>query len=333
MNRRRFLVQPSIGVAMRLAPKGLCLLVSTFLLRDIVTGAAEVPQAMPREGFVQVEGGPVWYRIFGNGSATPLLMVHGGPGGRSCTFEPVAEILSKERPVILYDQLGTGRSGRPLDQGLWTVDRYVRELGQVRAALSLTNVHLLGHSWGTGLIVSYLNAAGLAGVQSASFVGPFFSTKIWIEDANALLSELPADVQATIKEHEQAGTTQSKAYLEATEVFNSRFFYHKAKHLLPGSCGESRRSEEIYQLMWGPTEFYATGTLRDFDVTSVLPRLKVPVLVVVGRFDEARPETARRFHQAIPNARLEILEDCGHMTPLEDPEGLARVIRKFLGER
>jgi hypothetical protein len=40
-----------------------------------------------REGFIQVEGGPVWYRIFGNGNATPLLLVHGGPGGRSCTFE------------------------------------------------------------------------------------------------------------------------------------------------------------------------------------------------------------------------------------------------------
>ncbi len=294
---------------------------------------AESSSLSPREGFIPVEGGPVWYRIFGGGRATPLLMVHGGPGGRSCTFEPSAQILSQDRPVILYDQLGTGRSGRPLDPTLWTVDRYVRELGQVRAALGLTNVHLLGHSWGTGLVVSYLQTAGFDGVQSATFLGPFFSTRIWLEDAQLLLAQLPADLQATVKRHEQAGTTQSKEYQEATEVFYSRFFYHKSNPPLPASCDESRRNDEIYQQMWGPTEFHATGTLRDFDVTDVLPRLRMPVLLVVGRFDEARSETAARFQGMMPDARLEIVEDCGHMVPVEDPAGLARIVREFLRER
>jgi proline iminopeptidase len=291
---------------------------------------AESQELTPREGFLQVQGGPVWYRIFGRGSETPLLIVHGGPGARSCTFDPLAEILSRDRPVIVYDQLGTGRSGRPMDRSLWTVDRFVTELGEVRKALGLERVHLFGHSWGAGLVVSYLDKATPAGVESVILGGIFVSTRIWIEDANILLAQLPQDTQAVLKRHEAAGTTDSKEYQEAVEVFYSRYYYHKPKPPLPASCGESRRNDEIYKYMWGPNEFRSTGTLQDFDVTAALPHLKTPVLVTVGRFDEARPETAARLAEMIPKGRLEIIENCGHMAPLEDPEGSARVIAKFI---
>jgi pimeloyl-ACP methyl ester carboxylesterase len=84
--------------------------------------------------------------------------------------------------------------------------------------------------------------------------------------------------------------------------------------------------------MWGPSEFYAPGTLRDFDVTSDLPHLALPVLIVVGRYDEVRPETASRFRDMIPGARLAILEDCGHAAPIEDPEGYAKVLEAFFSQ-
>jgi proline iminopeptidase len=56
----------------------------------------------------------------------------------------------------------------------------------------------------------------------------------------------------------------------------------------------------------------------------------MPVLVTVGRFDEARPKTAARLADMVPKGRLEIIEDCGHMAPLEDPESCARVIAQFI---
>src|SRR4029077_13345000 len=85
----------------------------------------------PREGFVGVPGGKVWYRIMGSGSQTPLLLLHGGPGGRSCGFSVLVD-LAKDRPVVMYDQLGSGRSERPADAGLWRTDRFVDELAAVR---------------------------------------------------------------------------------------------------------------------------------------------------------------------------------------------------------
>ena len=285
---------------------------------------------IPNEGFVQVEGGPVWYRIFGSGPGTPILIVHGGPGSKSCYYENLAQILGKDRRVIVYDQLGTGRSGRPLDRTLWRTERFVKELGQVRSALKLNKVSLLGHSWGAAVVASYLAKVNPVGIESVVFAGPYLSSDLWMQDAKILLAELPKDTQETLQRHELAGTTESKEYQDAAEVFYRRFMYHNRKPKFPKACGESKGNDEIYTMMWGASEFFVTGTLKNFDITSVLPKLKMPVLFIVGRFDEVRTETAANLQAMVPDARLAIIEDCGHLAPLEDPEGYARVLAAFL---
>src|SRR5215470_13623320 len=101
-----------------------------------------------REGFVAVEGGRVWYRIVGSGGGIPLITLHGGPGAPHDYLEPLAA-LGDERPVIFYDQLGCGKSDRPTNPKLWRVERFVKELAQLRAALKIDRAHLLGQSWGS----------------------------------------------------------------------------------------------------------------------------------------------------------------------------------------
>jgi proline iminopeptidase len=73
------------------------------------------------EGTIEVPGGRVWYRSVGEGG-TPLLCLHGGPGFTHYYLEPL-EALAGRRRVIFYDQLGCGRSDRPDDASLWTVER------------------------------------------------------------------------------------------------------------------------------------------------------------------------------------------------------------------
>ena len=88
----------------------------------------------PSEGRVAVTGGEVWYRIDGaEHDAIPLLTLHGGPGFTPDSLAPL-EALADERPVVFYDQLGAGRSDQPDDPSLWRVERFVKELGQLRAA-------------------------------------------------------------------------------------------------------------------------------------------------------------------------------------------------------
>ena len=118
-------------------------LASVYLVSLSTISAAGNPD--PSQGFIEVPGGPVWYKVVGDGDGLPLLSLHGGPGGTSCS-NSLLEPLGDQRPIIRYDQLGSGRSGRPDDLALWQVDRFVEALHAVRQELGLENFHLRGHS-------------------------------------------------------------------------------------------------------------------------------------------------------------------------------------------
>ena len=100
---------------------------------------------MSHEGFIDLEHGRIWYRQSGGGDALPILLLHGGPGAASYYLEPLEERLAQHRPVVVYDQLGCGRSDMPDDTSLWTIDYFTNEVDQMREALGLDQCHLLGH--------------------------------------------------------------------------------------------------------------------------------------------------------------------------------------------
>ena len=77
---------------------------------------------MADEGFIELEHGRIWYRRSGGGDALPILLLHGGPGAAAYYLEPLEERLAAHRPVVVYDQLGCGRSDMPDDPSLWKID-------------------------------------------------------------------------------------------------------------------------------------------------------------------------------------------------------------------
>ncbi|MDX1480059.1 MAG: proline iminopeptidase-family hydrolase [Woeseiaceae bacterium] len=281
------------------------------------------------EGFVAVPGGPVWYQVTGEGAGVPLLVLHGGPGGTSCGYQQFS-VLGDERPVIRYDQLGSGRSGRPNDKSLWTVERYVEELHELRESLGLDRLHLLGHSWGAALAAAYLLEKGTDGVVSVTFSSPLLSTPAWVADANFLRKQLPADVQETLDRHEAAGTTDSAEYQSASAAFYERFVYAGERPERPADCEAAPWNPIIYRHMWGPTEFHATGTLVDFDLSPRLAEIDVPALFVTGEFDEARPQTVARFSRSVPGARFEVIEGVAHASFSKAPERYLAMLEAFL---
>lgn len=304
------------------------ILLAALLLALCSAGISrENPQ--PGQGFIEVPGGPVWYRVSGTGPGIPLLVLHGGPGGRICGYSRL-DILGNERPIVRYDQLGSGRSGRPDDPSLWTVGRFVEELHTVRQQLGLDEIHLLGHSWGGSLAAAYVLEKGTDGIASVILSSPLLSTRMWIEDANFLRSQLPEDVQRTLTEHEQAGTTDSDEYQAASDVFYERHVFGGERAESPPECDGAPPGRFVYETMWGPTEFHATGTLIDFDVTDRLHEIDVPVLFIVGQFDEARPERVAEFQQLIPGSRLTVILDAAHGTLSKKPDEYRSIVEHFL---
>lgn len=283
---------------------------------------------MIEEGFVQVTGGRVWYKKVGNGGKTPVILLHGGPGFTHFSMEPLTA-LADERPVIFYDQLGSGNSDRPSDLSLWNVERFVEELGQLREALELNEVHILGHSWGTMLAASYLLTKP-EGVKSVIFSSPCLSAFRWKEDQDVYRKLLPDDVQKVLDRCEAEGTTDSEEYQTAMLAFYQRHVCRLDPW--PEVLNEDfqQANMEVYHHMWGPSEFFPTGNLKSFDVTPRLQELQMPALFSCGKYDEATPETTAYYTSLVPGARFHLFEHSAHMTYIEEPEEYVRVVREFL---
>jgi proline iminopeptidase len=282
----------------------------------------------PGEGYVEVEGGKVWYQIVGSGTKTPLLLLHGGPGAPSHYLKPL-ERVAADRPVIFYDQLGAGRSDRPSDRSLWSVDRFVEELAQVRTALGLGNVHILGHSWGSMLAMDYMLTEP-EGVTSITFASPALNVKRWTDDAKTLLEALPEELQATIELHEGNGTTHSSEYQDAVMEYYKLYLSRSDPWSPDLMAAFDGFNTDLYEYMWGPSEFTATGVLSNYDRENELSRLDLPVLFTAGRYDEATPKTVRHFHSLVPDSEIMIFENSAHMTMLDEPELYSDAIRDFL---
>lgn len=282
------------------------------------------------EGMIDVPGGKVWYRKIGNGPGVPLLAMHGGPGGTSCRFEVLAP-LANERPVIFYDQLGSGRSEHPTDTSLWNFPRFVQEVDAVRRALKLDAVHLLGHSWGGALAAEYMIATKPTGVKSVIFSSPLISTPRWIADADSLREQLPESIQNVLDENEKAGTLDSPAYQAATDSFYAR---HVRRLPTPpiARCEGVASNDTIYRQMWGPTEFLSNGSLKSWTRSADMDEITAPSLFIAGEFDEARPTTLEEFRKTMRDARLVVIPGGAHAAMREKPAEYIAAVRAFLAK-
>ena len=141
--------------------------------------------------------------------------------------------------------------------------------------------------------------------------------------------QLPDEVQATLTKHEEAGTTDSEEYEAASEIFYDRHVSRGEPKEDRGECEDAPWNPLIYNHMWGPTEFHATGNLADFDVTDKLCEIDVPVLYITGEFDEARPETVARFQQLTPGAQFVVIKGVAHASLSRAPDTYRKTIEKF----
>ena len=287
-----------------------------------------------KEGRVSFRGYSVWYRIVGDREAPgklPLLCLHGGPGATHDYLEPLEAIAATGRRVIFYDQLGNGNSDHPSDPSMWTVALFVEELGVIRRALGLERVHILGQSWG-GMLAMEHALTQPAGLTSLILADSLASMPQWIAEINRLRAELPSEVQATLLQHEVAGTTNDPAYLEGMMVFYRRHICRLDPwpDCLNRTLERVLQSPEVYGTMWGASEFHVTGNLKDWDISNRLGEIRVPTLVVGGRYDEATPALTEALHRGIADAEWVIFENSAHMPHLEETERYMQVLTKFL---
>jgi L-proline amide hydrolase len=287
------------------------------------------------EGAMPFGDGETWYRVTGSldEGGTPLVALHGGPGATHDYLLSLLD-LAGDRPVVHYDQTGNGRSSHFPDRGaeFWTVDLFVRELHQLVEHLGIGEHHILGQSWG-GFLAEEYALTQPKGLRSLVLADTAASWSDFAAEANKLRAFLPPDVEATLRKHESAGTTDDPEYMEACLVFYSR---HVCRIEWPAEVAVSfewlERDPTVYNTMNGPSEFHIIGSCKDWQVKDRLHEIRVPTLIVSGRHDEATPALQQVLLDGIEGSRWVCFEESSHMPHVEEREEYMRVVGDWLAK-
>jgi L-proline amide hydrolase len=288
------------------------------------------------KGWVSFRGYRTWYRVTGSlgGGRPAVIVVHGGPGSSHDYLLNLCVLAEDGWPVVHYDQLGNGGSTHlpDMDPAFWTPELFQDELDNLLHALGAADGYVLfGQSWG-GMLAARHAAGRPDGVRGLVIANSPASYRLWRQEMAALRAALPPEVDATLRRHEDAGSTDTDEYFSAMRVFYDR---HVCR-IVPwprdylASFMETVNNPEVYSVMNGPSEFHVIGTLRDYSVEDCLADIAVPSLVLSGRHDEATPATVRPYHDLIPHVRWEIFEDSSHVPHLEEPARFRAVLVEFL---
>ena len=166
-----------------------------------------------------------FYKVYGTltPSSCPLVLLHGGPGVCHNYLLPIADLTAEYSiPTIFYDQLGCGRSThlpeKMGDGAFWTEALFISELLNLLAHLDVRHYDLLGHSWG-GMLGARFAATQPQGLRRLVISCSPATMLGWVEAADGLRAQLPAEVQATLVRCEKEGTTESEEYEKAVDVY------------------------------------------------------------------------------------------------------------------
>lgn len=274
------------------------------------------------------------HRLFVRSIGTPdrgtILTLHGGPGATHDYLLPLADLCALGYRVVFYDQLGCGRSEVPRNPALFTVEHYVEEVDSLRRTLGLGRVHLIGSSWGglLGLAYALEHPDGLSTLVT---VGGLASVPFASAEMERLRRRLPAPITAALARHEARGEYRSPEYVRAV----SEFYRRHLCRLDPWPVEVTRSLEwterrPVYPIMNGPNEFTITGTIRYWDCTRLLPRMRTPTLVTGGRYDEVTPRVARQIHEGIRGSQWVTFSRSAHLPFWEERPKFRAVVGGFL---
>ena len=280
----------------------------------------------------------VWTKRIGNNPTKKVLLLHGGPGANHQYFKIFDAYFPNENiEYYYYDQLGSSFSDKPKDQSLWTIDRFVDEVEQVRLALGLdeNNFIILGHSWGgiLGLEYAFKHQNRMKALIISNMVP---SIPDYIKYANDVLApKLDPSVLKKIREYENAGDYTNNEYLGLIEE------HYYPKHVLrmpleewpnPVTRSLAGLNYDIYLKMQGPSEFGVVGDalLKEWDRKNDLKNLKIPVLTIGGQYDTMDPNQMEWMSTEVQNGTYLHCPNGSHWSMYDDQETYFNGVTEYI---
>ncbi len=240
-------------------------------------------------------------------SGAPTVVLGNSLGTTTAIWDTFLPLLTPDHRVVRYDLPGHGRS--PAAEHELRLSGLGTELIGLLDAVGAPTAHLVATSLGAMIAVrAALDAPHR--VDSLTLI---------------CTSARPGSPDAW---HERAATVRAHGLDQIADAAVERWLTAGFRSSRPDETDGLRE-----QLATTSVEGYAAccEVLADVDLVADLPRITAPTLVIAGADDVATPPSdARRIRDAIPGARLEIVEDAGHLAVVEQPEPIARLVRAHL---
>ncbi len=261
----------------------------------------------------------IYYEESGQGE--PLLFIHGF-GETSYTWSKLSPELSKHYRVIAIDLMGFGQSDKPVDSSLYTIEYQAKLVVQFIKQKGLNNVTLIGHSYGGGVTmmsaVMLMHQEGV--LKKLVMIGgiayrmplPHFIHMLVIPFLSRLALALIPKRRLVMNMFRVVYYDQDKVEQSFVEAYARPLRDRRAQLAL------------VYTARLVMPDNLDDYTCRYRDIM-------VPALMIWGDHDAVVPGSiGERLSQDLPDARLEVLRDCGHVPHEEEPEKTLSLISNFL---
>lgn len=282
----------------------------------------------PTPNFCAIDGGVLAYYEVGSGA--PLLMINGGPGVAHIAMLPVAHALAAQRRCILFDQRGTGQSVLArIEPETIRVDLMVRDIESLRISLGLERWAVLGHSFGGLLAMSYASQYPQRVERLVLVCSAGLDTGFMTYFRANIAARLGLKERARLLElvsMTRDGRADETSERELARLLAPALLYHRelADEVAATMIGRGSRVSEVNRLVW---EDIAE---RPHDLTQKLHAVDAPALVISGRQDYMAEEVPLKIAAALPNSRLEWINECGHLPWLDQPARFNSLAEQFL---
>ncbi|HVE79133.1 MAG TPA: alpha/beta hydrolase [Gemmatimonadaceae bacterium] len=287
------------------------------------------PIPPPRDsGFTTTTELPLYWVTYGPAGAPRLLLLHGGPGASHDYLLPQLLELAGAYELTLYDQRGGGRS-RPPNNAPITWRTQVEDLARVIDELGLHPPSIVGYSWGAMLGMLYAIEAqrnpGLTAPERLVLIDPAPLTRQYRADFEAEFARRQASpvVQAMRDELAASGLKERDPAAYRQRLFELGVAGYFADPRAARELTPFRVTGRVQQSVW--------ESLGDFDVIADLEGMRIPALITHGRQDPIPLASSQGAARAM-GAPLEIIEACGHVPYVEQPDALFAAVHRFLRE-
>ncbi|TFK55499.1 proline-specific peptidase [Heliocybe sulcata] len=269
-----------------------------------------------------------YYKVFGDlktRTRAPLIALHGGPGLVHDYLVPFADLTSKnDIPVILYDQLGNGRSTHLKDKPptFWTVDLFIDELVNLINHLGVHDgFNLVGHSWGGILASEFEVRRQPEGLKHMILTDSLAASSLWNKANGELWQAFPDDVKAGMA----AGMSDPKA-------FHAALLHFHATHgctVRPFPKEYTDTLDQVFGEKGDPT-VAMSPVLKDWTIIDRLHLVRVPTFVINGANDISKDYVVAPFFEKIQKVKWVTFQKSTHSPFWEEREKYMQLVGDFL---